>query len=149
MLWIGIALLLALILMAVVRLAPTDAAHWHQPLHSEAPALLCGAEAVRVETDGARVACLIDMAPVAALDRLASIAAATPRTRTIAGSPAEGRVTWETRSLIWGFPDYTTAEAHEDGAGARLDLHARSRFGRSDFGVNGARLRSWLRELAG
>jgi hypothetical protein len=47
----------------------------------------------------------------AALARLDEIALATPRTTRLAGSPDEGRITWITRSALWGFPDYTTAQA--------------------------------------
>lgn len=67
----------------------------------------------------------------------------TPRTLRLAGSVAEGRITWETRSLFWGFPDYATAEVRPDG----LYNYARLRFGSSDFGVNAARLQDWLSRL--
>lgn len=77
------------------------------------------------------------------LAQLDTIAMATPRTLRIAGSAAEGRITWQTRSLLWGFPDYTTAEARPDG----LYILARLRFGRSDLGVNAARLQGWLDQL--
>jgi uncharacterized protein (DUF1499 family) len=82
-------------------------------------------------------------APADLLARLDAIALATPRTIRLAGSPADGRITWVTRSLLWGFPDYTTAEARPDG----LYIHARLRFGRSDLGVNAARLQDWLGRL--
>ena len=55
----------------------------------------------------------------------------------------QGRITWITRSLLWGFPDYTTAEVRADG----LYLFARLRFGGGDNGVNAARLRNWLARL--
>jgi len=42
-----------------------------------------------------------------------------------------------------GFPDYTTITmADED-----LLIYARLRFGRSDFGVNGARVDRWIKAL--
>jgi uncharacterized protein (DUF1499 family) len=78
------------------------------------------------------------------LARLAAIAEATPRTRLLAGSVASGRITWITRSAVFGFPDYTTAGL---AAGPKLCLHARLRFGRDDFGVNEARLRRWIDAL--
>jgi len=82
--------------------------------------------------------------PAAALARLDAIAMASPRTRRLAGSPAEGRITWISRSRLWGFPDYTTAEATP----GRLVIHARQRFGSDDWGVNAARLQDWLAQLS-
>jgi uncharacterized protein (DUF1499 family) len=87
------------------------------------------------------------MAPAEALSQLDAIAMATARTTRLSGSPDEGRITWITRSALWGFPDYTTAEAVPDATGSRLTVHARLRFGRSDLGVNAARLRDWLPRL--
>ena len=84
---------------------------------------------------------------VALLARLDATAIATPRTHRIAGTPDEGRITWETRSLLIGYPDYTTAQVTGTAAGTRLDILARSRFGASDFGVNAARLTAWLGAL--
>ena len=60
-----------------------------------------------------------------------------------AGSVAEGRVTYVTRTKWIGFPDYTTAEQHDD----VLRVWGRLRFGRSDFGVNKARVDRWLADL--
>ena len=132
-------------LMAYVRLAPTDAAKWHisltpRPVAIATPSL----DVVRNLGNGAYVD--LPLPPVearAALARLDAIALATARTRRLAGSVAEGHVTWETRSLIWGFPDYTTAEVTEMG----LTLYARQRFGSRDAGVNAARLSDWLARL--
>jgi uncharacterized protein (DUF1499 family) len=78
------------------------------------------------------------------LARLAGIAESSPRTIRIAGSPEEGRITWVSRSALWGFPDYITAEARTEGEQTRLDMLSRLRFGREDMGVNAARLRDWL-----
>ncbi|MFN4173159.1 MAG: DUF1499 domain-containing protein [Pseudorhodobacter sp.] len=129
---------------AWVRLAPVDAARWHVALDADWEPSICGPDSVFPGTGQARAACLVPQPPMEALSRLAAIAGASPRTRHIAGSPDEGRITWETRSALWGFPDYTTAEARPDGTGARLHILARLRFGREDMGVNAARLRDWL-----
>ncbi len=119
-----------------VRLAPSDPARWHVPPVAEGPAgevvALEGAASLRLQGDGP-----------ALLAQLDSIALATPRTTRLAGSVAEGRITWITRSAIWGFPDYTTAEVRPDG----LAVYARLRFGRSDLGVNAARLDAWRAAL--
>jgi len=114
-----------------VRLAPSDPERWHVPLNvTEDRDLPGGAERV-LPGEGDRLA---------DLDR---IARATPRTERLAGSVEEGRLTYITRTKLWGFPDYTTAE-RKDGD---LMLYARLRFGRGDMGVNRARLDSWIRQL--
>lgn len=128
--------------LAYVRLAPSDPARWHQlpqrPTWQEAgtpwDAVFAqpGGAALRLRGDGRQL-----------LADLAQVAAATPRTRLLAGSPEAGRMTWVTRSLLIGFPDYTTAEVREDG----LYLVARQRFGNGDWGVNAARLQDWMARL--
>ena len=145
MVW-TIALLLALIAGAMVwvRLAPTDPARWHVALDRQALPGPCGPDAVTAQTGAARAACLVSGTPNEALARLAGIAESSPRTIRIAGSPEEGRITWVSRSALWGFPDYITAEARTEGEQTRLDMLSRLRFGREDMGVNAARLRDWL-----
>ncbi|KIC48938.1 DUF1499 domain-containing protein [Tateyamaria sp. ANG-S1] len=119
---------LVLGLLAFVRRAPTDAARWHQPIAETNSQNMAGG-AIRV----------IEAAPEA-LARVDAAARDLPRTRVIAGSVAEGRITYVTRSKWIGFPDYTTVE-HNDGT---LKMHARLRFGRSDLGVNRERLERLL-----
>lgn len=118
---------------AYVRLAPTDAATWHQPITANVDRDLPGG-AIRVRSAGPEAFAQVD----AALRAL-------PRTYPVAGSIEEGRVTYITRSALWGFPDYTTVE-HGDGM---LKMHARLRFGRSDLGVNAARLDVVLATIEG
>lgn len=81
----------------------------------------------------------------AAMERLDATIRATPRTKRAAGSVAEGVVTYVTRSRLWGFPDYTTVSLQD----AHITIHGRLRFGRSDLGVNRARILGWLRETDG
>lgn len=142
---LGWLLLLAVLAAAAwVRLAPADPDVWHVDPATDAAA----DGVVRAGTGDARVALLVPVAPEAALARLDAVARATPRTRVLAGSPAEGRITWVTRSLVWGFPDYTTASATAgEGDGTRIDIRARLRFGGSDMGVNAARLKDWIAQL--
>lgn len=137
-------------LMAWVRLAPADAARWHLDLARDRPAdmvptlLPPGADLVRPLMRGGYADLFATPADAQALlARLDAIAMATPRTRRIAGSVAEGHITWETRSALWGFPDYTTAQEVTGG----LAVYARLRFGKSDMGVNAARLRRWLSQI--
>ncbi len=125
LLWLPVAV--AIVLGAYIRLAPSDPARWHVAPQGEARDLKDGVVRV-IETgpDG--------------LARLDVIARDTPRTEALAGSVADGMVTYVTRTRVFGFPDYTTVQQDGDA----LRIHARLRFGRSDFGVNKARVDGWL-----
>lgn len=130
--------------LAYVRLAPQDLAQWHvapPPLPEDQDALTGeGSHLQRVD---------LPLSPVEAMRRVAQIAADTPRTQVLAGRPEDGMITFVTRSLAWGFPDYTTVTATGDQAGARVVLYGRLRFGRSDLGVNAKRVRAWCAALQG
>jgi len=73
----------------------------------------------------------------------------TQRTKRVAGSVESGIMTYETRSLFWGFPDYTTVwiDSTIDGAGPHVNIRGQLRFGASDLGVNKARIIGWLDQL--
>lgn len=136
------ALLIGAIVLGVaayVRLAPSVPAVWHVPPVIDAPWDTVqpgrGSAALRLS--------LAKGAPADLLARLDTLAMATPRTTRLSGSVAEGRITWITRSALWGFPDYTTAEVRVDG----LYIQARLRFGSEDTGVNAARLNDWFSRL--
>jgi uncharacterized protein (DUF1499 family) len=140
---------------AYVRLAPSDPARWHVGPDTLMPATsghllsVLGTQPEIVTTmnsAGARFE--VQGPPRSILARLDEIALATPRTVRLAGSPEKGIITWVTRSAILGFPDYVTAEGSvSDVATSEVTIVSRSRFGRSDFGVNAARLKDWLSRL--
>ena len=139
-------LLLAMAIGAVafVRLAPSDPARWHiDP--GTGPITRC-TDLVKTRSS-ARVTCLHARDPAALLAALDALALASPRTTRLAGSAAEGRITWISRSRLWAFPDYTTAQTTVTADGTRLDLFARARFGQYDWGVNAGRLAAWLQDL--
>jgi len=70
----------------------------------------------------------------------------TPRTEVVAGSLAEGQVTYVTRTKLMGYPDFTTIGVY--GADPRyVEVYGRSRFGRSDLGVNAKRVNGWLAQI--
>ncbi|WP_374426310.1 DUF1499 domain-containing protein [Tabrizicola sp.] len=136
--WLVWGLLAALVVFAgYVRLAPSDPARWHVAPLGDGPWGVVvpaeGSASLRLESADAREL----------LARLDTVALATPRTTRLVGSVEEGRITWVTRSALWGFPDYTTAEVRPDG----LYIYARLRFGRGDMGVNAARLQAWAQAL--
>lgn len=133
-----IAVVLALMVgaMTYVRLAPTDVARWHQMDQIAVPG-------DQLAPGGFTAARQITADPAQVLAALDGIALATPRTRVIAGSVDEGMITYQTRSLLWGFPDHTTVAVQGD----LLVIHGRLRFGQSDLGVNRARVLDWLDQL--
>ncbi|WP_223421171.1 DUF1499 domain-containing protein [Tateyamaria pelophila] len=124
----GIIVFLLMAGMLYVRLAPTDVARWHQPIEAAQSADLADG-AVRVIA-----------ADEQSFERVAQAATSLPRTEVVAGSVAEGRITFRTRSKWIGFPDFTTIE-YDNGT---LKMYARLRFGQSDMGVNAARLEQLL-----
>lgn len=127
--WLAaLVLLVALAGALYIRLAPSDPARWHRMPEDVTPG------------DGAGHAMRVVEAGAGGLARLHRIVMDTPRTEVLAGSVAEGTITYVTRSAVMGFPDYTTVRA----ADGRIELYGRLRFGRSDFGVNAARLDAWL-----
>jgi uncharacterized protein (DUF1499 family) len=132
--------------LAYVRLAPSDPLRWN--VDAAPPNDLPEGAVVAGEGGARAVLRLARITPEEVLARLDRIALETPRTRRLAGTPAAGRMTWITRSAVFGLPDYTTASARPEGAGTVLTLHARLRFGRGDLGVNAARLRRWVARLA-
>lgn len=129
--WILFALVV--FLLAYVRLAPSDPAQWHRATGQT--------EAVERQGKGSYTwrGPVPDTAD--AMRQLDAAAMASPRTSRLAGSVEEGQVTYVTRSQVIGFPDYTTITALPDGQG--IEIYARLRFGRSDFGVNTQRAKAW------
>ena len=131
--------------MAFIRLAPTNPSLWHvaldpRPLDMTTPS----PDKVTPLPNGAYVDLIASPDQTQALlAKLDGIALAIPRTIRLAGSAETGRITWQTRSAFWGFPDYTTAESTPEG----VTLYARQRFGKGDWGVNAARLTAWISKL--
>jgi uncharacterized protein (DUF1499 family) len=139
--YLALGILAAMVAFALyVRLAPSDPGRWHVAPVAEGPA----GEVVVAGLNRATLRLGPEAGgPADLLARLDAVALATPRTTRLAGSVEDGRITWITRSALWGFPDYTSAEVQADG----LHIEARSRFGQGDWGVNAARLRDWIAAL--
>ena len=124
---------------------PLDFAHLAHPASPNTA--LAAPAAFRPRPDIATPAYPVPAAALFAAVR--AVAAAQPRTYPAAVFADRGQADWVVRSAVLNFPDLVTAEVVADGAGAsRLILYSRSVYGRSDFGVNRARLTVWLAALA-
>jgi uncharacterized protein (DUF1499 family) len=140
--FLGVVLVLFIAGVIGLRVAPSNPAKWHvDPRRVTAPrtdnfVLLRGEEAAR-----------FDVPPGDLAARLDAIARDWPRTKLLAGSVAEGWMTYVTRSRWMAFPDYTSVVITPDEGGARLAVFARARYGKSDLGVNAERLDAWLAAL--
>ena len=65
----------------------------------------------------------------------------------VAADDAAGRIEASDRSRWFGFTDDIVVRITASGAGSRVDVRSSSRLGRSDFGVNAARVRAYLGAL--
>lgn len=147
--WLAATLILALAAgYAVVNLAGHDPARWHV---DPATIALRGTPNEWLAAPPGATAAAPHMEtrprpepPETLLARFDAVARSRPRTRAIAGSVAEGMVTYVQRSAIIGFPDYITVKAVPVDGGAALIVYSRSRYGRGDFGVNRARVETWV-----
>ena len=76
------------------------------------------------------------------------MAASEARVRLIEIDPAHLKLVLIQRSLVFNFPDVITVVFLPVGDDrSTLAVLSRSRYGRSDFGVNAARVRRWLEKL--
>ena len=65
----------------------------------------------------------------------------------VAADAAAGRIEASDRSRWFGFTDDIVVRIAASGSGSRVDVRSSARLGRSDFGVNAARVRAYLAEL--
>lgn len=136
---IPILLVLAVLAAGVwFRLVPMTPAQWHVvpadviPPSSPNFVLRVGADAPVFAQSAEVVA-----------DRL-EIVAQDAGAKIIAGSPLSGHVSYVVRSPIMGFPDAISIRLVPEGAGTKLEIFSRSRYGYSDLGVNAARVAAWI-----
>ncbi len=125
--WFWFILVLLAGLVAFVQLAPSDPARWHQDVTADQDKDFAGGAVRVVDVD------------FAALDAAIRGSGA----KVLAGSVAQGHITYISRTRIMGFPDYVTVQ-RVDG---RLRIFSRLRFGKSDMGVNKRRVEGWLAQL--
>ncbi len=136
-----IILLIAVLFSTYVRVSGVDPRNWHVDPETENFAAGQGfqlhtAESPRWSESAQEV-----------MQALSDVATETPRTSVLSGRPADAHITFETRSLVWGFPDYTTVKAVEVEGTTVLAILARLKYGSNDLGVNEARVQGWLDEL--
>lgn len=138
--WIALALAVLVGGFAVwVRVAPFDEAQWHV---DPVTAVETKKGSYKTELDSPGVSSASE-----ALDRVRAIAADWPRTTIMFGDSVSGRISFVTRTKLWGFPDVTTVEATPTDRGVHLAIWARQRFGLDDAGVNRARVKAWVKRL--
>ncbi|WP_071797287.1 DUF1499 domain-containing protein [Natronohydrobacter thiooxidans] len=144
---LGLALgVLALAVMAWIRLAPTDPARWHEDPRLVARPSSPNFHLIRM-VGGDEMPRVFQMRPEALAARVDAVARADGA-ELIAGSLASGHMTYLSRTPLMGFPDYSSILIEPAGEGAMLLAFARSRFGRSDLGVNRARITRWIAALS-
>jgi uncharacterized protein (DUF1499 family) len=90
---------------------------------------------------------MMNMPSGAAFDR-ALAAARAMGWIIVASVPAEGRIEATATTLLFGFKDDIVVRVTPEGAGSRVDVRSLSRVGRSDFGTNAKRVRTFLGKLA-
>ena len=138
-------------LAALLRLAPEDAAAWHQdPLTVArqgtgnsvlvAPA---GMAASPVDEEAG----VYPVSPEELMLAIDAAAVARPRVTRLAGDPASLFVTYVERSTVMAFPDYISVRALPAEGGSTLAVYSRSRYGSYDVGVNAKRVSAWLETL--
>jgi uncharacterized protein (DUF1499 family) len=136
----------------MVRTAQHDPGRWHaDPLTTERTGkpndFLVVPEGQDTPAQVDRSFAPVAEMPQALLARFDAVARGSPRVAVVAGSVAEGHITYVQRSALVGFPDYISVRAVPVGDGAALAIWSRSRYGHSDLGVNRARIEGWLAAL--
>jgi len=87
------------------------------------------------------------LAPAEAFKRALDAANAMPGWTVVDNDPAAGRIEANETSRWFRFTDDVVIRVTADGAGSRIDVRSVSRVGRSDFGVNAARIRAYAAAL--
>jgi uncharacterized protein (DUF1499 family) len=141
-----ILLVLVAGLLLYVRLSPMDPGRWHvDPETADRPGSP-NAYLLR-DDDGDAPALLLAAPPDRVGAALEAVITAAPRTTQLAGSAAEGWVTYVQRSRLMGYPDAISIRLTPVAGGTRVSVFSRSRFGYGDAGVNAARVSRWMERL--
>ncbi len=133
--------LIGVVLLAYIRLAPSDPARWHEDPRLVSRPGTPNFHLIRM-VGGDAMPRVYQMAPGELAARVDEIARADGAT-LLAGSVRGLHMTYLSRSRLMGYPDFTSVLIEPAGDGAMLLAFARARFGNSDMGVNRARLERW------
>ena len=128
--------------LAYVRYVPMDPEHWHAD--PEDGARTGNPNDHLMGPGGDRAPLIFDLPPAEVMARLDVAAMVEPGVERLAGDVGAGHVTYVQRTRLMGYPDAISVKASPEGAGTRLSIWSRSRFGKSDFGVNRERVERWL-----
>jgi uncharacterized protein (DUF1499 family) len=88
------------------------------------------------------------LAPAEAFKQALEAANAMPGWTVVDADPATGRIEANETSRWFRFTDDVVIRVAPDGTGSRIDVRSVSRVGRSDFGVNAARVRAYTTALS-
>lgn len=146
---VGIAIALTVAASVFFRMATDDPSIWHvDPITAERTGnpndYIVAPEGLRSSPPD-RISEVRSGTPKELLFQFDSIAA--PTSKRLAGSLDEGFITYVQRTMLMGYPDYISVKAVEVDGGAALVIYSRSRYGRSDFGVNMDRIERWLAQM--
>ncbi len=136
--------LLAAVMAAAVyfRFASMPAEIWHvDPATANLP------NTPNAELRQGQGAPVVALPPASVAEGLAQVAEVEGATQ-IAGDLTEGFATYVQRTRLMGYPDAISIRLTPVDEGTRVEIFSRSRFGRSDFGVNAARVDRWLAAIA-
>lgn len=89
----------------------------------------------------------LDTPPDQTFERAAQAARAMPGWDVVDARPQSGLILAVVTSPTFHFKDDVVIRVRESGAGSRVDMRSRSRFGQSDLGANAARIKAYLAEL--
>ena len=114
-----------------------------------ATAIYAGPELARMQKSAYSDVAPLDSALSAAkaFDLALSVASSMPGWHSVASDPASGRIEASQTSRWFRFTDDVVIRVTAHGSGSRVDMRSLSRQGRSDFGVNAARIRRYLAAL--
>jgi phosphatidylglycerophosphate synthase/uncharacterized protein (DUF1499 family) len=154
--WIlGLLVAATLAFVLYVRFAPHPAADWHaDPLTLADPEtpnwyrMVPAGTAIAPGAERVTAAPAYAVPPEALAQAFHKHALAQPDTVLLAGSPAEGWMSYVQRTPMMRYPDTVSVRIVDLGDGrSSFALISRSRFGQSDLGVNERRVRDWVRTL--
>ncbi|GGA24810.1 DUF1499 domain-containing protein [Neptunicoccus cionae] len=142
--WFLIAVIVAALLW--FRFAPSDPSVWHKD-----PAIVqktAKPNQFLMRDGGDAAAEIFDISPAKLATAFHKVAMSQPRVSVLTEADNDYWITYVQRSKLMGYPDYISIRIEPvDANKSALLVYSRSRFGRSDLGVNKARVKDWLGQL--